>query len=117
MWMEALFSIRGRVVDAVTGRPLEGLHVRAYDRNLVWDDCLGCDDTAADGRFRIRLRNTEAGLQGNAVHVVVYGPELHQLHFTQPVEPSAAEDAAEVCIAVHTGRAAGKSAFTRTHAA
>jgi hypothetical protein len=49
------FRVRGTVEEAETGRPLEGLIVRAFDRDLVFDDKLGFATTDADGRFEIRF--------------------------------------------------------------
>jgi hypothetical protein len=100
MEQEETVALRGRVVDAATGRALCGLHIRAYDRNLVWDDCLGCDDTDEHGDFRIPLRDGEEA----DVHIVVYGPEPHQVHFSRPVRPMTAAARAEIRIALQTGR-------------
>ena len=49
------FRVRGTVEEAETGRPLAGLIVRAYDRDLVVDDKLGFATTDADGKFEIRF--------------------------------------------------------------
>jgi hypothetical protein len=43
----------GTVVEEESGRPLEGLLVRAYDQDLVVDDHLGDTRTDAAGRFEI----------------------------------------------------------------
>jgi hypothetical protein len=43
----------GTVVEEESGRPLEGLLVRAYDKDLVVDDHLGDTHTDASGRFEI----------------------------------------------------------------
>jgi len=48
----------GSVVEAESGRPLEGLLVRAYDKDLIFDDRLGDTHTNAEGRFE--LSYTEA---------------------------------------------------------
>lgn len=91
MWSEAEYSIRGHVVDAASGRPLPGLHIRAYDRDLLWDDCLGTDDTDARGEFRICFfpHDFKEPLEGKPeIYIVVYGPDLNQLHFTEPLRPS-----------------------------
>lgn len=47
--------IGGRIEEAGTGRPLAGLIVRAFDRDLVFDDDLGTARTDAEGRFEIRF--------------------------------------------------------------
>jgi len=44
--------LTGRVVDD-SGRPLADLTVRAYDKDIVFDDELGTTTTGADGTFRI----------------------------------------------------------------
>jgi len=49
------FVVSGRVEEAETGRPLADLVVRAFDRDLVFDDKLGWTSTDADGRFEIRF--------------------------------------------------------------
>ena len=43
----------GTVVEDESGRPLEGLLVRAYDQDLVFDDHLGDTRTNAEGHFDI----------------------------------------------------------------
>jgi hypothetical protein len=43
----------GTVVEEETGAPLQGLRVRAYDKDLVFDDKLGDTLTDASGRFEI----------------------------------------------------------------
>ena len=47
--------VSGTVEEAETGRPLPDLVVRAFDRDLVFDDKLGYTSTDADGRFEIRF--------------------------------------------------------------
>ena len=48
----------GSVIEAESGRPLEGLLVRAYDKDLIFDDRLGDTHTNAEGYFE--LTYTEA---------------------------------------------------------
>ncbi len=43
----------GTVVEAESGRPLEGLRVRAFDKDLIFDEKLGDTLTDADGKFKI----------------------------------------------------------------
>jgi 5-hydroxyisourate hydrolase-like protein (transthyretin family) len=43
----------GKVVEEESGKPLAGLRVRAYDKDLVFDDDLGEATTDADGNFEI----------------------------------------------------------------
>jgi carotenoid cleavage dioxygenase len=45
--------ILGTVVESESGRPLEGLIVRAYDKDLVKDDYLGDTRTDAQGHFKL----------------------------------------------------------------
>lgn len=51
-------SVLGIVVEAESRRPLPGLRVRAFDKDLFRDDDLGEALTDAAGRFEIRF--TEA---------------------------------------------------------
>jgi len=43
----------GTVVEAESGKPLQGLRVRAYDKDLIFDDKLGEKLTDAAGKFEI----------------------------------------------------------------
>jgi hypothetical protein len=43
----------GKVVEEESGRPIAGLHVRAFDKDLLFDDKLGVAVTDAEGKFRI----------------------------------------------------------------
>jgi hypothetical protein len=45
--------VTGTVRARETGRPLEGVGVRAFDRDLLTDDFLGRDTTDAQGRYEI----------------------------------------------------------------
>ena len=47
------FRIFGVIQEAETGRPLANLVVRAFDRDLIFDDKLGYTNTDDDGRFEI----------------------------------------------------------------
>lgn len=47
------FRVFGVVREAESGRPLAGLWVRAFDKDLYSDDDLGAAITGADGRFEI----------------------------------------------------------------
>lgn len=49
------FQIRGVVRERETGRPLPELVVRAYDKDLIFDDVLGFASTGEDGTFSIRF--------------------------------------------------------------
>ena len=43
----------GTVVEEESGRPIAGLHVRAFDKDILFDDKLGVAVTDAKGAFRI----------------------------------------------------------------
>jgi hypothetical protein len=43
----------GTVVEEESGKPLQGLQVRAFDKDLIFDDKLGVAITDAEGKFRI----------------------------------------------------------------
>jgi carotenoid cleavage dioxygenase len=43
----------GTVVEEESGKPLAGLRVRAYDKDLIFDDKLGDTLTDAQGKFEI----------------------------------------------------------------
>jgi hypothetical protein len=51
------FKIHGIITIAETGKPASGLFVKAYDKDLVYDDLMGSAHTDAHGRFEI---STEA---------------------------------------------------------
>jgi 5-hydroxyisourate hydrolase-like protein (transthyretin family) len=49
----------GSVVEEESGRPLQGLVVRAYDKDILFDDKLGSVQTDANGRFEISYTETQ----------------------------------------------------------
>jgi len=49
------FVVAGVVRERESGRPLPGLVVRAFDRDLVSDDYLGSATTDGDGRYEVRF--------------------------------------------------------------
>ena len=49
------FRVHGVVREADSGRPLEALLVKAYDKDLFFDDFLGAKLTDSDGRFEIHF--------------------------------------------------------------
>jgi hypothetical protein len=51
--MSLEFRISGRVVERESGSGISGLMVRAYDKDLLFDDLLGSATTGADGRFEL----------------------------------------------------------------
>jgi len=48
-----VFRIHGTVREAETDLPLPGFFVKAYDKDLVFDDLMGTAWTGTDGRFTI----------------------------------------------------------------
>ena len=57
--MELEFRVKGVVRVRETGQPLAGLIVRAYDKDLLYDDLLGDTKTDASGRFAIRYAGSD----------------------------------------------------------
>ena len=49
------FRIFGVIEEVETGRPLTNLVVRAFDRDLIFDDKIGYTNTDDDGCFEIRF--------------------------------------------------------------
>jgi Transthyretin-like family len=49
----------GQVVEEESNRPLEGLVVRAFDKDLIFDDRLGVTQTNASGQFEISYTETQ----------------------------------------------------------
>jgi hypothetical protein len=49
------FRVAGTIEEQETGRPLPGLVVHAYDKDLLFDDYLGRAVTDNDGRFSIEF--------------------------------------------------------------
>ena len=53
------FIVLGTIEEEETGRPLPNLVVRAYDRDLVFDDRVGFTTSDDDGRFEIRFHRKD----------------------------------------------------------
>lgn len=47
------FEITGCVYEKESGRVVEGLMIRAYDKDMFYDDLLGNAYTDAEGKFKI----------------------------------------------------------------
>ena len=47
------FRITGQVREEESGRGVSGLMIRAYDKDLIYDDLLGSTTTDENGRFKI----------------------------------------------------------------
>jgi len=81
------FRVRGSVVEDETGRPLAGMLVRLYDKDLVLDDFLGEARTGPAGRFELTF--TEAQFKDlfetrPDLYLRVYDPSAsRQLHTTE----------------------------------
>ena len=43
----------GTIVEEESGKPIAGLVVKAFDKDLLFDDKLGTTKTDANGRFRM----------------------------------------------------------------
>jgi hypothetical protein len=53
------FRVVGTIEEEETGRPLANLIVRAFDRDLIFDDKVGVATTDDNGRFEIRFNRQE----------------------------------------------------------
>ena len=75
----------GTAVEEESGRPLPGLRVRAFDKDLLLDDHLDDAITNAEGRFEISY--TEANFRGfhetlPDVYIRVYDASGERLLYT-----------------------------------
>lgn len=53
------FIIKGRVIDKTTGNGIENITVKAYDKDLIFDDFLGEAITNAKGEFILQFAKKE----------------------------------------------------------
>ncbi len=53
------FRVLGTIEEEETGRPLANLIVRAFDRDLIFDDKVGFATSDDDGRFEIRFNRDD----------------------------------------------------------
>lgn len=75
----------GTVVEEESGKPLEGLRVRAYDKDLVFDDDLGEAVTGPDGSFDIdymEVQYRDLNETQPDVYVRVYSPDGSKLLYS-----------------------------------
>ena len=63
----------GTVVEQESGKPLAGLVVKAFDKDLLFDDKLGTATTDANGKFRINYSSSDFSLIADMETV----PELY----------------------------------------
>ena len=63
--------ISGTICEADSGRAIENLIVRAYNRDLLFDEPLGFATTRADGRFEIRTHEREGTTALRACEIFV----------------------------------------------
>jgi hypothetical protein len=54
-----VFRVLGTIEEEETGRRLSHLIVRAFDRDLIFDDKVGFATTDDDGRFEIRFNRED----------------------------------------------------------
>ena len=80
-------EISGIIKELESGRPLEGLYVKAHDKDLLFDDLLGSAFSSTDGGFRI-ISSPEDFRdffeQKPDVYITVHGPDAKKLiHSTE----------------------------------
>ncbi len=70
-----VFAMRviGTVLEEESGKPLQGLQVRAFDKDVFFDDKLGVAITDAAGAFRINYSSLDFSL----VEGLETSPELY----------------------------------------
>ena len=56
--------VLGTIVEEESGKPLSGLIVRAFDKDILFDDKLGKTVTDAGGNFRIDYSSLDFSLLG-----------------------------------------------------
>lgn len=79
--------IIGTIVEEESGKPLAGLQVRAFDKDLIFDDKLGTSVTDAKGNFRIDFSSINFSLMQDIdtvpdVYVRVFDASGKKLLFT-----------------------------------
>ena len=94
--MSLQFRISGRVLDRQTGAGVSGVMVRAYDKDLLFDDLLGTATTGSDGAFELRYAESdfrELFERRPDVYLSLYdGPGKFLLHTKDAIRWNAGKD-------------------------
>jgi len=80
------FRITGRITERESGLGVRGLNVRAYDRDLLFDDLLGTVTTDAEGRFEMVYAEKdfrELFEKRPDVYLSIYAPPFKSLFDTK----------------------------------
>jgi dienelactone hydrolase len=83
--MDVRWSIAGRVSEAETGIALPGLYVKAFDKDLLFDDLLGAATSGPGGAFAIESSSADFRdlfERRPDVYFKVYGPDRTTLLMT-----------------------------------
>ena len=83
---DPIFRVFGTIEEEETSRPLAALVVRAFDRDVIFDDKVGFATTDEDGQFEIRFtRQDFRDISESApdLYLRVYDPSgIHEIHRT-----------------------------------
>ena len=83
---EPMFRISGRITEAESGLGVPGLIVRAFDKDMFFDDLLGSVITGPDGSLEIRYVPSDFGKLFEAqpdIYLSVYAPPMRWLADTK----------------------------------
>ena len=82
-----VFRIVGTIEEAETGRPLGDLIVRAFDRDVIFDDKVGFATADPEGRFEIRFTRrdfADVGESAPDLYLRVFDPSgTREIHHTR----------------------------------